>query len=237
VILYLYALVSGLEAIDAPRGVGGEDVALLEVNGIRVASGWIRQPPAVSRETLHAQDQVVRALHAHAGAVLPFRFGTAARDFETAARSIEVIRPGLAERFALVGGRDQMTVRALGDAQAAESVRGSESAAAISDENESSAGPGARYLRARAATRELPAPLIRVLDAVRDLARATEVEPGRRGLIGTVYHLIDRGGGEEYRRRLAVLASEQPGLALRVSGPSPAYAFAMRRRTTPGPIS
>ncbi len=64
-----------------------------------------------------------------------------------------------------------------------------------------------------------------LLKALEHLQRASRIEPGKTaGLIATVYHLIDRGSSEEYRR---VVESAAGGweLSVRISGPSPCYAF------------
>jgi hypothetical protein len=98
---------------------------------------------------------------------------------------------------------------------------------AARDEASANEGPGAHYLRTRAEAQKTPVALRPILDAVVDLTRATVVDAGRHAeLVGTVYHLIDRGSDEAYRRRLTAVASRLSDLRLRVSGPSPAYAFA-----------
>jgi hypothetical protein len=86
-------------------------------------------------------------------------------------------------------------------------------------------GPGAQYLRARAATRELPEHVHRALDAVRSIVREARFEPARHtAVVGTVYHLIDRGTSQVYRDRLTPAADER-AVTLWITGPSPAYAF------------
>ena len=44
------------------------------------------------------------------------------------------------------------------------------------------------------------------------------------GLVASVYHLIDRGAAEEYRRRVG--SSPLDGLRVTISGPWPAWSFA-----------
>jgi hypothetical protein len=220
VILYLYALADALEGVDGLIGIAGERVEILTVHDVRVAAGWIAAPPAVSRDALASQDRVVRALHARARALLPFRFGTAAPDVSAAAASLDVIYPGLAARLARVRQRDQMTVRVLrgGGSRTVATPR--------QDTAERREGPGARYLRARAAARDLPADLQPIFQTVQSLVCATTFEAGRHAdLIGTVYHLIDRGEDAAYRAHVSAAAGEHPAFILRMTGPSPAYAF------------
>jgi hypothetical protein len=58
-----------------------------------------------------------------------------------------------------------------------------------------------------------------------DLVRAEQLEPhGRPGLVASVYHLIDRGAAEAYRRR--VQSAPLEGVRVTVSGPWPAWSFA-----------
>jgi hypothetical protein len=226
VTLYLYALAEGLADVDGLMGVAGSAIVVFDVGGARVVAGWTDALPAVTRETLEAQDRLVRALHRRARALLPFRFGTAARDIDAARRSIEILHPDLANRLALVRDRDQMTVRVLpADPQ------GTTIALPVSQGDQMSgldAGPGARYLRARAAAHAQPPALVALFDPVSTVARATVFEAGRHtDLVGTVYQLIDRGADRDYQARLQAAAATRP-FALRISGPSPAYAFAMR---------
>jgi hypothetical protein len=226
VILYLYAIAEAVDSADGLRGVTGERVECFDVHNLRLVAGQVAAVPGVSRDTLEAQDQLVRALHARASALLPFRFGTAVRDVDAAIASIDVIYPSLAERLARVRGRDQMTVRVLRTGVSGRIDNGP--AAAPSDPADPTEGPGARYLRARAAARELPPELRTTFDAVRSTVRATTFEPGRHAdVVGTVYQLIDRGEDATYRAGLAAAAAAQPALLLRITGPSPAYAFAV----------
>ena len=87
-------------------------------------------------------------------------------------------------------------------------------------------GAGARYLAERAA-KQIPPEVGPLLDALRDLQRATRVERGQhRDVVATIYQLIDRGSHETYRERIRSVADREANLTVRVSGPSPAYAFA-----------
>jgi hypothetical protein len=87
-------------------------------------------------------------------------------------------------------------------------------------------GVGARYLAERAA-RTTPPEIAPLLRALKPIQRATRVEAGRHsGVVATVYHLIDRGTDGTYRDAVASAAADLPTLIVRVTGPSPCYAFA-----------
>src|SRR6185436_11415490 len=92
-------------------------------------------------------------------------------------------------------------------------------------------GPGARYLRGRAAARpearDMPA-VARVLAALSPLVRAEKVEDHEHPpLLASVYHLVERARLAEYERRLeGARDAEAALLTVRSTGPWPAYAFA-----------
>src|SRR5262249_51020567 len=126
----------------------------------------------------------------------------------------------LTEALALVAGREQMTLRVLGDAPA-----GVAPAPAAADD----AGPGARYLAARRAewrrAHEAPelAPLRRpALDALVRAERVTRHDAPP--LLASVYHLIDRGAAPAYRA--TVDGSLCAPFRVVATGPWPPYAFA-----------
>jgi hypothetical protein len=92
-------------------------------------------------------------------------------------------------------------------------------------------GPGTRYMRQRAAEgRHLPAAAEELRAALADAIDDERVERGQSPVIGSIHHLIPRGSAERYRARLDEAATSPrfaaSGIRLRVSGPSPAYAFA-----------
>jgi hypothetical protein len=226
VLLYLYAVADAIEASDGLMGIGGEPVEIFDLGGLRLAAGWVDERPSVSRPLLETQDRLVRALHERSRALLPFRFGTAARDLAAASTSLDLLASDLAQRLARVRGREQMTVRIL-RAGGEPAARAGSAVAAPNRELSLAAGdgPGAQYLRARAASRELPEHVHRALDAVRSIVREARFEPARHAaVLGTVYHLIDRGTSPVYRDRLTA-AADAGAVTLRITGPSPAYAF------------
>ena len=213
--IYLYAIVDGLDDVQLLRGIEGESLVVFEFDHVHVIAGEIHTVPAITRELLTSQDQIVRALHERAAALLPMRFGAAFRSREEAERAVALHVVGLRERLDRVRQREQMTMRVA-----------AASAVARQDEHASFGetlleGSGAAYLRQRARPREI-APL---LDAVAPVVRATTVERGKAASVMSVYQLIDRGTSGEYHRRVDVAAREQTALTVHVSGPSPCYAF------------
>lgn len=212
--IYLYAIVDRLDGVRELRGLEGEALDVLTFEGVRVVAGTIHTAPDISRERLAAQDQIVRALHHRAAALLPMRFGAVFRSEEDAARAVALHASGLGERLARVRRREQMTLR----------VPGAPGALGATGATGAPGAPGAagtEYLRERARPREI-APL---LDALGPIVRATIVERGKAGGVLSVYHLIDRGSSDEYRRLADAVVREQPAYTVHVSGPSPCYAF------------
>lgn len=230
--LYLYAIAEGLDSVGDVTGVQQEALTVTEVGPALVVGGWVADLPSLNRETLVAQDSVVRALHARANALLPMRFGSSVVNVEALTRLLDPLAPRVAECCALVRGREQMTVRVLrtrtesaegAEGAGAEGAWGAESAEGAAEQK----GPGTRYLEKLAAKRA-PPEVTRLLEAVRVLQRAARIEPGRDpAMVATVYHLIDRGESDEYRRRLEPAVATLVNLTVRVSGPAPAYAFAV----------
>ena len=78
----------------------------------------------------------------------------------------------------------------------------------------------------RRAALKLPDEVQPLLVAIEPLRRAVRVDRGRHQNVVTVYHLIDRGRAAEYVEATTSAARELPYLTVRISGPSPAYAFA-----------
>ena len=229
--IYLYAFIDDFQPFDLSSGVSGEAIAVIEIESIRVAVGQIARRPELSAGVLAAQDRIVRELQGHAAAVLPLRFGAAFAGEDDAARAIRTRKPALTEGLALVRGREQMTLWITRGARGVMGMpRRSDEVANVelahrSDEV-AKVGPGSLYLRQRASA-VMPEEITQVIDALRGLQRATRVEAGRTaGVVATVYQLIDRGTSEEYVRAVREIGLASPHLSIRVSGPSPCYAFA-----------
>lgn len=213
-ILYLYAIVDGLESVGGRRGAAAEPLRLLTCEALTAVVGTLAAMPALDQAALEAQDRVVRTLHADAEALLPMRFGAAFPDEAAIARALKTKAPALGEALALVRTREQMTLRILG------------APGPPSRPEAATARSGTQYLQQRAAA-ATPSDIVPLLAALGTLQHGTRVEPGRTpGVIATVYQLIDRGRSAEYRDIAAAAAGELRGLSVRISGPSPCYAFA-----------
>jgi hypothetical protein len=213
--LYVYALVD--RELPSVR-VGGHPIATIAIGGLHAAVERTDRAPAVTEQSLHEQHAIVCDLAQRAPAILPARFG-ALLDREELEAIVSRRHVQLAVALALVRGREQMTVRLIGDEPRTASRRRSLAAAA---------GPGTRYLEERRAAAGYPLPdsVERLNLAVRALVAAHKVEPGRSGVRAVLYHLIERGSSVRYRRALAAASAGAAPYALKVSGPWPPFAFA-----------
>jgi Gas vesicle synthesis protein GvpL/GvpF len=236
--LYVYAIADAPVALDDLHGVAGEPLRIVESSdrtSDAIAgdfTGAIASLPVLTAETLRAQDVLVRDLAARAGALLPARFGARFADEQALRQTLDDLAPRLDRALTRVRGREQMTVRLFHD----ESLPGELPLphGEASDDATSGAtrlGPGTRYMRQRAAEgRQLPAPIEELRTALADAIDDERVERGQSPVIGSIHHLIPRGSADRYRARLDEAAAASrfaaSGIRLRVSGPSPAYAFA-----------
>lgn len=226
--LYLYALAAGLGNVEDLTGVQGESLIVITVDATPTrntrasgapaavaVAGDVATRPSLDAETLKAQDRLVRDLHERAASLLPMRFGATASDRHDVVRAIGA-REGLQQRLAAVSNCEQMIVRVLGASRATGAI----------DLVSEDASPGTRYLKARA--KETPSPeLLAIAEAARELQREVRIERALQpGLLGSVYHLIERGRADEYRAAVERAAAALPGVRVVVSGPSPPYAFA-----------
>ncbi len=225
-ILYLYALTDELDDVTGLTGVEGEPLALLRLQKYVVIGGWLQHAPAIDRDNLAAQGALVHQLHIRAASLLPMRFGSSFSSTVDAERALETMSTGLDERLARVRAREQMTIRVLGDATYS-GVAGDSGVSTGGDVDAiAAAGAGARYLANRAA-RTSPPEIAPLLQALKHIQRATRIEAGRRpGVVATIYQLIDRGAAVTYRETAAQAGADMSTLTVRITGPSPCYAFA-----------
>jgi hypothetical protein len=215
-VLYLYAIVEAPFDATAVDAGGGKLLVVTPQPGLAVVGAEIERPPDVSAEALRAQDAIVRALHDRSTALLPMRFGATATDIGAVTAAITQKAATLREQLAFVRGREQMTLRILGGPLAAHRRP-------LADEGPHAAPSGTDYLLARR-PRVLPPELSSIAAPVEPIVRSTRFESGRQaGVAGTVYHLIDRGSALAYRH--AIAKARVGDFRVRVSGPSPAYAF------------
>lgn len=200
----LYAIAQG--APPDLAGALGEPLRVIAHSGMELVCG--DAPPPLSAEALRAYEAAVRRIADRSQACLPARFGASASSETELQELVEARAPALIEALGLVRGREQMTLRVLG----------------APAPQPSSAGPGTRYLEERRRASRLPE-LDPLRSALSGLIRSEQVEPhAQPGLAASVYHLIDRGAAEEYRRRVG--SSPLDGLRVTISGPWPAWSFA-----------
>lgn len=200
----LYAVAQG-----APRSIAGalgEPLRVVSCGGVELVCG--APAPALSAEALRAHEAAVRRIADAADACLPARFGAGAAGEPELIELVRPRLPELTEALRLVRGREQMTLRVLGDPAAPPP----------------SGGPGTRYLEGRRRAHGVPE-LDPLRSALSDLIRAERVERhAEPGLIASVYHLIDRGSAARYRELLGSTPLE--AVRVTVSGPWPAWSFA-----------
>lgn len=217
--LYVYALLAEPPGRPPGRGLRGERLGVVDVEGLWAVAGTMPTAPSPSVSALRRHDAVVRRLARATDAVLPVRFGTVLAGRAALARALAGRGPTLRRALRLVRGREQMTLRVFGVVAPAPRREGT-----VPDGR-----PGTRYLAARLATavhrRTVPE-----LDAVRrglaPLVRAERVERhDAPPLVATVYHLVDRGRSAEYLARLDRAAPRAHPVRVQASGPWPAYAF------------
>ena len=218
--VYVYALLGQAPPLGTGAGLREEPLRVVRVGELVAAVGDMTDLPAVSEATLRAHDAVVRRLAGAVDAILPVRFGSLLSESSLAAL-LAARAPELSEALALVTGREQMTLRVLGDAAAA----GETPRDGVADDT---LGPGARYLAARRAewrrAREAPelAPLRPALGALVRAERVTRHDAPP--LLASVYHLIDRGVAAEYQA--TVQSADLGSVRVIATGPWPPYAFA-----------
>lgn len=212
---YLYALAPLGTKVGRLRGVAGEPLKVLAVESLVAIAGELALPPSAATEQLQAQDAVIRALAAQTEALLPARFGTKERSAAALVARLEPLAPLLQRALDEVRGCEQMTLRVFSDAP--------NRPAPLKE----AGGAGTRYLL-RAKERRSPAlpeldPLRRRL---RTLLRAERVKGANQPpLRASVFHLIPRGGAQDYQARLRALPTP-PGMRWLATGPFPPYAFA-----------
>jgi hypothetical protein len=225
--LYIYAITDATMPIDDVRGVAGEALRVIDsLAAYYIIAGDLtgRERPIATRESLVAQDTLVRTLATRAAAVLPMRFGTTFDDDLALAKSLNRLdATRVREALSRVRGCEQMTLRLL---------RTSAAPHATTPEGGTGTGSGTAYLQARAAAvahSPLQLPQMQALrQQLADITRDERTEPApaaRAPLVASIYHLIARGDESRYH---AIVGAWLPpdDLTVRLSGPAPPYAFA-----------
>lgn len=216
--VYLYALVDGEPSDPLGEGLAGEPLRQIHCGGFAAVVGDLPQKPEPDRETLQAQDAVVRRLAETFAALLPARFGETFADEAVLIDRIAGQASGIAESLALVRGCVQMTLRVFGDPEPTEESL-----------EEPAGGPGARYLETRRREHERSRSLPEIdplREALRPLLRAERIERRETGrLLGTAYHLVPRERTGAYLAALEEAGERIGGRRVSASGPWPPYAF------------
>ena len=216
--LYLYALLGTAPPPGRWRGLRGEPLRFVRVAGLVLAAGPMSRAPGPSLSMLRRHDAVVRRLAGAVPAGLPARFGALVTDRAALAELIGPQAATLRRALAQVAGREQMTLRLYGSARRGE----------VEATVPLPAGPGTRYLTSRSAAtlRALP-DLARLRRTLAGLVRAERIEPSQTPpLLGSVYHLVDRGQRRAYQRALRRVTCQLADLRVVPSGPWTPYAFA-----------
>lgn len=210
--LYVYALAGpGLP----PRfRVRKRSLRVLTIGEVRAVVEARSGPPAPEIDALREQHALVALLADRCeGALLPVRFGTTLREARLR-DAVHERHETILETLALVRGRRQMTVRLFGEPERPEAVPVRPSS-------------GTAFLEARRAlARRIPGEVSVIRGVLGDLAHAERIEPGERTVRVTVYHLVDVGAIDVYRRRATALPQAVAPHRVAVTGPWPAFAFA-----------
>lgn len=227
----VYALVTPTRLGRRLRGVAGEPLRVIAMDGIAAIVGDVRRRPAASPAHLRRYAAVVELLAARAAAVLPVRFGTTFADSSELILVLRSRQASIRERLRVVRGRVQMTIRVMGTRLGSDPDDGPLRGQTLVTERSrvrprNRATQGTRYLQQRLAiaraAEQIPE-LEPVRGALQRFIRGERVE--RRGGLATVHHLIPRASAERYR--IAVeRAAARTGVRLTLSGPWAPYAFA-----------
>ena len=226
-IVCVYALITPSRLPRRVKGVAGEPLRAMTVDGIVAVVGEVRRPPAASTRNLRRFASIIESIAGGASAILPARFGSTFADVTELMLVLRSRRGSIRERLRAVRGRAQMTIRLVGSDPGDASIRGQTPMVGRSGVRpRNKATQGTRYLQEQLAkmrtAREIPE-LAPVRAAVRRLVREERVE--RRRSIATVHHLIPRAAAGRYGAAVARTAAEN-GVRLTVSGPWAPYAFA-----------
>jgi hypothetical protein len=221
--VYVYAITDGVGDVSDLRGLHDEPLRAVAVGSFVVVIGHAVERVSATRELLAAQDRIVRTLHARAHALLPVRFAATVPDMDALTRHAALKDARLAAALRNVRGRDQMTLWLMKKGAHPPIDPG---VALPGPKLAGTKGPGSHYLAQRAAA-QAPCPEAQSLaEALRPFVHDERIERGKvSGIAASLHHLIERTNGPAYRRAVVKAAAALPSVAIRVSGPSPAYAF------------
>lgn len=221
--VYVYAITDGVGDVSDLRGLHDEPLRAVVVGTFVVVIGHAVERVSATRELLAAQDRIVRTLHARAHALLPVRFAATVPDMDALAKHAALKDARLAAALRNVRGRDQMTLWLMkkGAHPPIEDLLPHQRPKVATAK-----GPGSQSLAQRASAQAACPEAHSLAEALRPFVHDERIERGKvSGIAASLYHLIERTDGPAYRRAVTKAAAALPSVAIRVSGPSPAYAF------------
>jgi hypothetical protein len=210
--LTLYAIADARPRGALGKGLGGKPLSVVRAAGAHVVVE--RAPPAqVSARALRGHDRIVRRVARAAPSVLPVRFGTSVSDARALGALLDPLASALSAALDTVRECVQYTLR----------IRGRAAPPAAPP---SHAGPGARFMAQRMASRRAPE-VDAVTKATKPWVRASRIERAdRKDLLATVYHLVSRRDARAYRAALSKSLPLVRDVTVTTTGPWPPYAFA-----------
>jgi Gas vesicle synthesis protein GvpL/GvpF len=224
--IYLYCVLRAIR--EPPSQLTGIDGAAVRTVPLGTLGAWVSDTAdasvTVTTERATAHDRVVRAA-LEMETPLPARFGQIVHDEDALAHAVQGRRDQLVTALDRVAGAVEMTVRLL--------VPGGARGASTRERTAGRGTTGREYLeRVAAAQREERNVLAeieiardRVRSAVSGLVRAESFHATAGSSMATLSHLVSREHIDKYRSALLVLRSEEPTLAIMVSGPWAPYSF------------
>ena len=225
--IYLYCVLR--ETREPPAGLLGIDrstVRAVDLGGIGAwVSDIVSTSVVASPAGAQSHDRVVRAA-LESQTPLPARFGQVVPTEAELRTALAARRGALESALKRVEGAIEMTVRMLVPGSTSESAEH-----AVADAGE---GRGREYLERVAALQREERNVLakagivrdRVSSAVGGLVRAESFSGAMAGSsLATVSHLVPRENIDAYRNALLALRSEEPALAIMVSGPWAPYSF------------
>jgi hypothetical protein len=216
-VVYAYAIAESMREPPSGTGLDGTPLRVVAANGLAaVVSDRDDTQLTVSEDSLWAHERIVERLMQEQ-AVLPMRFGSVLAGDDAVAAMLSARQAELSEGLRGVRGAVELGVRLAWD-----------EAAVQRPEPEAAAGPGTAYLMGLSRGRRRAAELAERVDrSVAGLARASVQRLlAAPSLPVTAAYLVDRGNVEEFRGRIAELASALSGVDLVCTGPWPPYSFA-----------
>jgi hypothetical protein len=194
------------------------------LKAMRVGPAWVvvaraKEKSVPTPTLLKAYDRVVRRIAGAVPALLPFRYGSMARDEEDVAHLLAPVTSSIAGALDRTRDCVQFTLRVHGEAGKKKKKKKVKTAKV-------EGGPGTRWLAARREALRVPEidPVTeRTAPYVREV-RSERHAPPRH--LATVYHLVPRREVRPWRAALEEGVLALDGVTITTSGPWPPYAFA-----------